>query len=359
VVSPAHTDWAEKFYKEYKEICDSINLELAKASPDLDKAFGCSKQGKVLGVWFNTSDLTWSLPEDKRAKTVEEIEITRNQLSCSLKQMQTLMGRLNFVSSMCPFLNIFKWNLNSALSEAIANGSVFLGKEARDELLVWWNFLNHQEKWIPIPHEVSAPPLASVNFWSDAAGFPDNAVWTSDIGCGVVGTTVDGNTILGYQLWWDKHFITKAKDKNGKRFGNKTSTLEMIALLLPILIIPDQLKNCHICILTDNMSCVFGMKDGYVKNDETSSIFIRTAHLIGAYLGSVIHVAHCPRRSSWEAEVADNLSRRSTTSFLDMQIVSRYAHHAIPAALTNWMANPSNNWDLPLDLLRHVMNSQK
>jgi hypothetical protein len=36
------------------------------------------------------------------------------------------------------------------------------------------------------------------------------------------------------------------------------------------------------------------MKDGYVKNDETSSIFIRAAHLIGAFLGSVIHVAHCP-----------------------------------------------------------------
>jgi hypothetical protein len=359
VVAPAHTDWADKFYKEYKKICDSINLELAKASPDLDKAFGCSKKGKILGIWFNTSDLTWSLPEDKRAKTVEEIETSRNQQICSLKQMQTLMGRLNFVSSMCPFMNIFKWNLNNALSEAIANGSVSLGRDAKNDLLVWWNFLNHQERWVPIPREVTAPPLASVNFWSDAAGFPDNAVWTSEIGCGVVGTTTDGDTILGYQLWWNKHFITEAKDKNGKRFGNKTSTLEMIALLLPILTIPDQLRNCHICIFTDNMSCVFGMKDGYVKNDETSSIFVRTAHLIGAFLGSVIHVEHCPRRSSWEAEVADNLTRKSTTSFLDEQIIRRYSHHTIPAVLNDWMASPSNNWDLPLELLKHVMNSQK
>jgi hypothetical protein len=46
------------------------------------------------------------------------------------------------------------------------------------------------------------------------------------------------------------------------------------------------------------MSCVFGMKDGYVKNDETASIFVRAAYLIGAFLGSVIHVTHCPRRSS-------------------------------------------------------------
>jgi hypothetical protein len=97
-------------------------------------------------------------------------------------------------------------------------------------LAFYVHYLNNQEKWVPIPHEISAPPLASVNFWSDAAGFPDNAVWTSDIGCGVVGTTVDGNTLLGYQLWWNKHFSTKATDKHGQRFGNKTSTLEMIAL---------------------------------------------------------------------------------------------------------------------------------
>jgi hypothetical protein len=276
VVAPANTRWAEEFYKEYNEICESINLELAKASPDLDKAFSCSKQGKVLGIWFNSRDLTWSLPEDKRTKTIEEIITTRNQQACSLKQMQILMGRLNFVSSMCPFLNIFKLNLNNTLSDATANGSVTLSEDARKDLSVWLNFLI-QGKWIPISHEISAPrpPLASVNFWSDAAGYPDNAVWTSDIGCGVVGTTADGDTILGYQLWWDKHFISKAKDRKGKRFGNKTSTLEMIALLLPLLTIPDQLKKCHICIFTDNMSCVFGMKDGYVKNDETASIFVK------------------------------------------------------------------------------------
>jgi hypothetical protein len=201
--------------------------------------------------------------------------------------------------------------------------------------------------------------LASINFWSDAAGFPDNAVWTSDIGCGVVGTTVDGNTILGYQLWWNKHFITKATDQWGKRFGNKTSTLEMIALIIPLLTIPDQLTKCHICIFTDNMSCVFGMKDGYVKNDETASIFVRAAYLIGAFLGSVIHVIHCPRRSSWESEVADNLTRKRTTSFLDKQIINRYVHLRLPKALTDWMGNPSNNWELASDLLNHVTVLQK
>ncbi len=36
----------------------------------------------------------------------------------------------------------------------------------------------------------------------------------------------------------------------------------MIAILLPFILIPSKLQNCHIRILTD-MACVFGMKDDY------------------------------------------------------------------------------------------------
>jgi hypothetical protein len=128
------------------------------------------------------------------------------------------------------------------------------------------------------------------------------------------------DTILGFQMWWPKEFKMSATDNKGKQFGNKTTILEMIALLLPLLLIPEKLRNSHIRLFTDNASCVFGMKDGYVKNDEYASIFIRAAHLIGAYLGSVLHLIHAPRRSSWEAITADNLSRETTTSFLEDQI---------------------------------------
>jgi hypothetical protein len=54
LVAPANSGWATEFYKTYREICDSINLELAKESPDLDKAFGCSKKGKF---WESGSTL--------------------------------------------------------------------------------------------------------------------------------------------------------------------------------------------------------------------------------------------------------------------------------------------------------------
>jgi hypothetical protein len=62
--------------------------------------------------------------------------------------------------------------------------------------------------------------------------------------------------------------ITEAENINEKQFGNQAATLEMFALRLPFLLIPNQLCKCHICIFTDKMPCVFGMKDGCVKNDE-------------------------------------------------------------------------------------------
>jgi hypothetical protein len=130
----------------------------------------------------------------------------------------------------------------------------------------------------------------------------------------------------------------------------------MFALLLPLLLIPGKIKKSHICIFTDNMSCVFGMKDGYMKNDEYASILIRAAHLISGYLGSIIHMIHCPRRTSWESKMADNFTCRKTTSFLKLQILNRFKNLKIPEAITLWMANPTNDWDLPASLLNHVMS---
>jgi hypothetical protein len=98
------------------------------------------------------------------------------------------------------------------------------------------------------------------------------------------------------------------------------------------------------------------MKDGYVKNDEYASIFIRTTHLIGAYLGSVLHVIHAPRRSSWETITADNLTQESTTSFLENQICNRYRHLRILVFMQHWLSNPVDDWNLPTNALKYIMS---
>jgi hypothetical protein len=81
---------------------------------------------------------------------------------------------------------------------------------------------------------------------------------------------------------------------------------------------------------------------------------IRATRILAAYLGSVIHVEHVPRRSCWEAELADNLSREKTTAFIKKRALSRFEKRTLPAALQRWMDNPVNDWELPLRLLEHV-----
>jgi hypothetical protein len=63
VVSPASKNWCSVFLDNYRSLCDQINLELAPDCPQHDKSFGPTKVGKILGIWFNTSDLTWRLSD--------------------------------------------------------------------------------------------------------------------------------------------------------------------------------------------------------------------------------------------------------------------------------------------------------
>jgi hypothetical protein len=161
---------------------------------------------------------------------------------------------------------------------------------------------------------------------------------------------------LGYQLWWPKEFITSSKDNKGIRFGNKSSTLEIIGILLPFILIPTKLKNTHVQVFTDNIACVYGMKDCYVRKDEYAFIFIRAITLISSYLGTVVHTSHTPRRSNWEAEIADNFTRRSTTSFLEAQILKRFNSLTAPEILLDWLKDPSDDWSVATKLLSHVMS---
>jgi hypothetical protein len=152
-----------------------------------------------------------------------------------------------------------------------------------------------------------------------------------------------------------KRIHSKSTENKGLRFGNKSLTLEMIGILLTFLLKLAAFKNKHVCIYTNNVACVYGMKDGYIKKVEYSSMFIRAIYLISGYLGMVVHVSHVPRRLNWETIMADNLTRQSTTTFQEKQILKRYENLRMPPVLTSWLKNPTNDLTIATDLLSYVM----
>ncbi len=169
-----------------------------------------------------------------------------------------------------------------------------------------------------------------------------------------IGTSSNGSVIFAQRMWWDNHFIRASKDEKGVRYGDKTTTLETMGLVLPFLAIPTSLMNKHIVLRVDNMGTVYGLYNHSCSGDKAASVLIKAISLLGALLGSAIHVEHLPRRSDWEAEMVDDMSRERTTDKYQRMMLERFSGLDEPTVLKKWMKNPMPNWDLASEIISIV-----
>jgi hypothetical protein len=140
------------------EIRQSITDQSVIASPQdcplMDKAFTCQKRGKVLGVKFDTTDLTWSLSDKKIQNALGSVKMAVTNDNISLKECQRLVGRLNDVGQLCPLMKVFKQPTSQCLATIPSNADpgtrVEISAEAKDDLLVWAGFLSSEFRWLPI-----------------------------------------------------------------------------------------------------------------------------------------------------------------------------------------------------------------
>jgi hypothetical protein len=101
VVAPKNSGWCEEYSEKYKKTCQDLNIELAPNCPSADKAFENVTKGKVLGILFDSENMSWSLPSEKRSKTLRSVAEIFHSETIHLKRFQKLMGRLNHVCQMC------------------------------------------------------------------------------------------------------------------------------------------------------------------------------------------------------------------------------------------------------------------
>jgi hypothetical protein len=157
---------------------------------------------------------------------------------------------------------------------------VTVSREAKDDLLVWAGFLASEFRWLPIKREVHAPPLRYKEFVSDAAGLSDAKDSWRKPGCGSVGFAEDGTVVFVNQFLWPEVFITKWVDEKGVKYGYKTTTLEMLGLLMPLLLVPELFQKSNIVMKVDCFGTVYSMTNRMCKGDKSASIFVRAAYLI-------------------------------------------------------------------------------
>ena len=65
VVPEGRGDWLRRHVDQYKQVCDYLGIKLS-STDNASKGFETQQVGEVLGIVFNTIDMTWKLPERKR-----------------------------------------------------------------------------------------------------------------------------------------------------------------------------------------------------------------------------------------------------------------------------------------------------
>jgi hypothetical protein len=355
VVSPKNVDWGTVFVDTYVNFCKEINIDVTVSCPKYEKAFVDSKYGKVLGIIFDTDSYCWRLPDEKIQKTAQCIKEALSK-ELDLKTFQSLMGRLNFAGQLSSFIQGFRFNLNKTLGRLQNGETAELSENARRDLLVWANFILDDNPWHPIELPHFSPPLSYDSFISDAAGCSENRAKNDLIGCGNVGINADGEIFFASQLFWPPGVLQTARDSGGKLYGQKTTTLEFLGILVPFMLIPHRMVNSYVVVSVDNTSCYYGWLNKQSAGEESASILIRTLHLLCHALQCIVHIEHLPRVSTEEATLVDRLSRNSTTSVSDKRLLKKYSSGVFPRSILDWLASPCDDWSLPTRILDEVLN---
>jgi hypothetical protein len=241
-VAPVWTNWCEELSDIYTEICRDVNVSLAKECPKFDKAFVNSKKGKVLGIWFETESLSWSYPTSKRNKMLKLISDVYHSYSADKEELESLVGRMNDFSLMCPFMRTFKKNTINLLTEVLTfpHHEIRVNDNVKKDLKIWWAVIE-DDKLLPICPRPSEPTLAKKVFTSDAAGMPEGGILRGKRGVGLVGLDETGHIMIAFQHMWSAEMLMFSKDDKGTRMGDKTTTLELVGVLLPFILCPEKL----------------------------------------------------------------------------------------------------------------------
>ena len=356
-ISPAGSSGSESFAKAYKELCKEVNIKLAADCPNREKAFTAVEKGTVLGIQFNTANLTWRISSQKAADILSDIHALSHSGHADLKQVEKAAGRLNNFGQMCPFLQAFKRPLNDLLAAFQEDYNILIPvkQDLLNDLKIWAAVVSYSNRWLPIPQEMACPPLDALEFVSDAAGGTGSEDWA---GVASLGLTNSGSFWYLCRGIWPQA-ILEGVDEKGAHFASKTTTLETVGLLLPLLTVPHVVQGRSVILGVDNTSVVFGWENRSVSGDMTASTLIRALHLVACFLECRIFTRHIPRESCLASVMADSLTRASTAKSEVWAAVTGAVQYDPPAPLWDWLQDPQTDWDLGFKLIDWLKSFMK
>ena len=328
----------------YQKICKHLNVGLAPSDEKKEKSFQNSTEGTVLGIKFNSKNMTWSLPTEKNAELQNMIFLMQNTPGTHMLGVQKIIGKWDSIAQMFPFAKGFKWPMLSFLKQFNGDEDLVLPVPlaVKKDLQIWSAISNAAASGFPIAAKPYDPPLGTMDFISDAAGKSPNSVQKN--GVASLGY-YEGKVWFGIRMYWPKMFMFAVQDN--------TAVYEMVGLLLPFFAIPRKLQYRHVKLLVDNQAIVWAWEKKYMKKDVLASILIRCLLVLEAYIPCKIYIEHVPRMSTPLAKLVDG-STRDVSTTASMKKYLTHTESYVPIVFQKWLENPITDWTLPAQLITEI-----
>ena len=335
-VSPGRAQsYTSSFVSKYREILSKMNIGAAPDDPSRKKAFDGATKGEVLGIVFNSEDLTWQLPQERLSQLIGIIDTATEQTSkLSLHEVEVLFGKLVSITQIVPPLNLLLSEILLFLVELIEN---FLCKEGKkrdaEQFLVPKDMhrdlkttraILQYSKQNPLPLVELKPIQAqgAMKVWSDVSG---HIIASPSLGLYMEETQYHKPLIASLAL--PRCFLQKT-DTEGKKAFCKTTMLECLAYLTILCLEPLKFIEEEVLFYIDNMASVIALQKGR-SGDPWATTIVRAARVVAAALGCSLFAEWEKRRSSRGAQIADDLTHNLVAELDKTELESYMRGHYI------------------------------
>ena len=334
--SPAGSDKVDKFYASYTDLCMRLGIALADPS-NPDKAFAPRTEGQVLGIDYDSTNMSWFLREDKLSGILLMIREVLEEREVSLRFAKSLCGKL---LPMRELVRGSRFHLAHIIMETKSNKPEDMEKMIKlsdwccrdlEYFRVVLPVFSHRSK-LQDPDR-QADLHSAIQCFSDAAGGSRES-----LGRGV------GAILVPSYSWtvvtWSRRINEGWSAYDDKSLQNKMSCWELVGVLLGLTTGGECLRGKQLVAWVDNDGSVAMFKKGWTTKCDLCNTVIVALYQLSAALDCDLYIYNIMRCSNRGAEAADALSKFDMTRFRKNMPNAKLAPESVPGTLLAWLENP-------------------
>ena len=299
-----NTGQCRRLMTSFESCMSQLNVPLAK-----DKTEGPTTKLCFLGLLLDSENMMVSIPMSKIKEIVIKLNLMLHKDRCTLKDMQSLIGMLNFACrAILPGRPFCRRLINATCGLTKAHHHLRINKGMKNDLLMWKLFFE-QFNGIHVFHD---------RFWStneDVQLFTDSARGEG----------------LGFGIYFAGKWVAEEWPEmwHAKGYTKDITVLELFPIVVALFIWGSTLKNKKLKFRCDNMS-VCHILNKMSSKSEMIMVLLRNLTMKCLQENIVVKAEHV---SGANNSITDALSRFQMSRFRELAPMAEQEPCRIPAQL--------------------------